>query len=413
MDLTTSYMGMRLDSPVVVASSGLTQSVEGVVRCAKAGAGAVVLKSIFEEQLEAEVTATSKASGEPSEYPEGLEYLERYGREEAFRRYTRLIKEAKEVVDIPVIASVHCVSAGAWINYAERMQLAGADALELNVFAIPSDPGREPREYEQIYFDIAREVQGKLNIPVALKIGSYFSGLAHTATRLSRHVDALVLFNRFYRVDFDIEAMKPVPAEMFSHPDDMVVPLRWIAILAERVDCDLAATTGVHDAAGVIKQLLAGAAVAQVCSALYWKRDPGYLRTILEEIAGWMERRGFSSIDEFRGKLAQRRRALAVHALHRGQGTRLEDGDVSQTPVSGTGHEFPRIHSDRLESCPVPETGVWETSPIPRFRRCSSSGPRRFPGPCASRRRPAAPPRAATYRRGRYRPPRARPPVAP
>ena len=305
MSLATRYMGLELSNPVIVSSSGLTQSVDSITQCAEAGAGAVVIKSVFEEEIQAEVRAVVDRSHFPSAYPEGRDHLERYSREQAFDFYLKLIREAKEAVSIPIIGSVNCVSAAGWMEYTSRFEEAGADALELNVFVLPADIERDPQSYEELYFEVAEGVRRRVSIPVSLKIGPYFSGLAHTAHELSRRVDALVLFNRFYRLDIDIEELRVVPAEPFSDANEGVIPMRWIAILAGLVECDLAATTGVHDGAGVVKQLLAGATAVQVCSALYRQRDVGYLRRILDDVTDWMARHGFAHVDDFRGHLSQ------------------------------------------------------------------------------------------------------------
>jgi dihydroorotate dehydrogenase (fumarate) len=305
MSLTTRYMGLSLQNPVIVSSSGITQSVEGVERCAEAGAGAVVLKSIFEEEIQARTRGALEGSHFPTDFPEGRDYLERYSQEEAFSRYLKLVRNAKQAVSIPVIGSIHCISADGWTDFASRLQDVGADGIELNVFVLPTDIRRDPRSYEDVYFRIVEAVRRNVSIPIALKIGSYFSGLARTAVELSRAVDALVLFNRFYRLDIDVEALRVVPAEPFSDPGEAVIPMRWISILSGRVECDLAANTGVHDGTGVVKQLLAGATAVQLCSALYHQRAIEYLSTILDEVGDWMTRHGFRSVDDFRGKLAQ------------------------------------------------------------------------------------------------------------
>jgi dihydroorotate dehydrogenase (fumarate) len=305
VQLATKYLGLELPAPVIVSSSGLTQTVDGVRRCAAAGAGAVVLKSIFEEQITSEVDGLVDQSESPGWHPEAEEYLTRYGREDAVSGYLALIREAKRAVDIPVIASVHCVTAGAWTDFAERMEQAGADALELNVFVLPSDPRRDAKANEKVYFDIARAVKRKISIPVALKIGRYFSGLSQFVTKLSYSgVDGLVLFNRFVKLDFDIEEQRIVPASIFSHPEELALPLRWISILSGQVGCNLAAATGVHDGAAVVKQLLAGASAVQVCSALY-QREIEYVGTMLDDVRVWMERHGYTSVDEFRGRMSQ------------------------------------------------------------------------------------------------------------
>ena len=305
MDLSTQYMGLSLRNPLIVSSSGITQSVDGVVRCAEAGAGAVVLKSVFEESIRAEAQNVIDNSVFPSGYPEGREYVERYSQEDAFASYLKLIRDAKRAVSIPVIGSVHCVSASGWTEYANRLQEVGADALELNIFVLPIDPKRDPRSYEQFYFEVADAVRRQVSIPVALKIGSYFSGLARTAVELSKRVSALVLFNRFFRFDIDPEGMRVIPAGPFSDPAEAVIPLRWISILSGQVKCDLAATTGIHDGAGVVKQLLAGATAVQICSALYRQSEIGYLATVLDEVTNWMKRHQFQRVSDFRGKLSQ------------------------------------------------------------------------------------------------------------
>jgi dihydroorotate dehydrogenase (fumarate) len=306
IDLSTTYMGLRLPNPVVVSSSGLTASLDNLRRCAEAGAGAVVLKSIFEEQIAAE-SAEEVRDGETFGFHvEAEEYLARYGREDAFGRYLELIAAAKRALPVPVIASVHCVSAGGWVDLAERVQQAGADALELNVFALPADPRRDAAGHEKLYFDVARAVVRRVSIPVALKVGPYFSGLARTLVELSKTgVGALVLFNRFLPIDFDLDTLEVVPGVIYSTPAEMHLPLRWISILSGRVRCELAAATGVHDGAAVVKQLLAGAAAVQVCSALYQRGIP-YLGTMVREVGEWMAAKGFGSIEQLRGRLAQK-----------------------------------------------------------------------------------------------------------
>ncbi len=305
-DLSTTYLGLRLRNPVVVSSSGLTSTLDGVRQCADAGAGAVVLRSIFEEQIDAEAAA---ATGDGASYGyqlEAEEYLARYGREGAVEPYLELIREAKRAVSVPVIASVHCVSSGGWTDFAARVQDAGADALELNVFVLPVDPAQGAIDNEKIYFDVAGAVAGRVEIPVALKIGPYFSGLAQTLIQLSRSgIRGLVLFNRPFPIDFDLETMELAPGVIYSSPAEMHQSLRWISILSGRVFCDLAAATGVHDGAAVVKQLLAGASTVQVCSALY-ENDVAHLSAMTRQVEAWMERKGYERIAQFRGALAQK-----------------------------------------------------------------------------------------------------------
>ncbi len=299
-------MGLRLRNPVVVSSSGLTSTLDGVRRCAEAGAGAVVLRSIFEEQIDADAASTTGFGPAVGYRLEADEYLARYGRESAVEPALELIYEAKKAVSVPVIASVHCVSIGGWTDFAERVQEAGADALELNVFVLPVETDRDASDNEKVYFDVARAVSAKVDIPVALKIGPYFSAMAQTLVQLSRSgVDGLVLFNRPFPIDFDLDALELAQGVVYSSPAEMHLPLRWISILSGRVFCDLAAATGAHDGAAVVKQLLAGASAVQVCSALY-EHGVEYLQTMLSEVGDWMAGRGYDRIAQFHGILAQK-----------------------------------------------------------------------------------------------------------
>jgi dihydroorotate dehydrogenase (fumarate) len=307
-DLTTRYLGLTLSNPVIAGSSGLTQSLDGVRRCADAGAGAVVLKSIFEEEILGEVDRLVAVTGDVTYQLEAEEYLNRFGREDAMSGYLQLIRDAKKAVSVPVIASINCTTTGGWVDFARHMEQAGADGLELNVFLLPADADRDGVFYERTYFEIAEQVTKAVSIPVALKVGPYFSSLVRTLSRLSRTgIKGLVLFNRFYRIDFDIEAMTLTSGTRLSAPEEMEVPLRWISILSGTAGCDLAATTGVHDGAGVVKQLLAGAAAVQVCSALY-RDGEGSIGAMLADVSSWMDRHGFTELPQFKGRLRQRGR---------------------------------------------------------------------------------------------------------
>lgn len=302
-DLSTKYMGMRLASPIVAASSGLTKSVEGVVRCAEAGAGAVVLKSIFEEQIIAGVSDLMEKSEDSFWHPEAADYIIQYGMENEVDRTLALIRDAKAKTKIPIIASVHCVTPGTWVEFAGRIEKAGADALELNVFVLPSDPRRDGRANERVHFEILEAVKSRVSIPVSLKIGRFFSGFAGTVRELAdRGADGLVLFNRYAGMDIDTEKMTVVRAAPMSEPGEIAETLRWVGILSGAVPCDIAASTGVHDGSAAVKALLAGAAAVQVCTALY-RNGVGYIETMLREMEAWMGRRGFSTVEDFRGKL--------------------------------------------------------------------------------------------------------------
>ncbi len=308
-DLATTYMGLKLKNPLVVGSSGLANSVEGVVACEEAGVGAVVLKSIFEEEITAEVDGVVASGQTPHMHPEAADYVRNYGLENAVGRYISLVSDAKKAVSIPVIPSIHCVSATGWLDFAKRVEIAGADALELNVFVFPSDPESDGRVNEQICIDAVRSVKDLASIPVAIKIGSFFSGLAHTAARLSEAgADAIVLFNRFMRFDFDLEKMELIRTGHLSGPEEMYPTLRWVSILAGQLECDLVATTGINDGGAVVKQLLAGATATQVCSAFY-RNGIGHAGVILDELESWMDSHGYASVADLRGKMSQERSA--------------------------------------------------------------------------------------------------------
>lgn len=304
MDLTTRYLGLVLSNPVIVASCSLTNSVDGVRACADAGAGAVVLKSLFEEQIKADVKKLERdiwISG----HPEAVDYVRNVGLALGPREYLNLIEQAKRAVTIPVIASLNCVSPGQWPDYAKKICTAGADALELNISVMPVEPHRSSEEIENVYFRIVEEVKKRVDLPIAVKVGPYFTSTARMATELCRRgAAALVFFNRFYQPDINIDKMNLVAGYRFSSPEEMNVSLRWIALLAGRIQCDFAASTGVHDGVGVLKHLLAGANAVQVCSTLY-VNGVQHIEKILTQIKEWMAQHKIASLGEIQGKLSQ------------------------------------------------------------------------------------------------------------
>jgi dihydroorotate dehydrogenase (fumarate) len=282
----------------------LTKTPDGVRRCEDAGAAAVVLKSLFEEQIDAEIAAVEDAMGAPW-HAEAFEYMEKMGKQHGPRDYLKVIEEAKAAVSIPVIASLNCVAPKQWVDYARRIQSAGANALELNISLLPSDPQRSADEIENTYFEIVEKVRSLVEIPIAVKIGPYFTSLARVAGELAnRGAAALVLFNRFYQFDIDVEKISLAAGQRLSTPDEIHLPLRWVALLAGRVRCDLVASTGVHGGAGVIKQLLAGATAVQICSVLY-RQGLEQIGRILDDVQDWMSRHHCDSLDQIRGKLSQ------------------------------------------------------------------------------------------------------------
>ena len=304
-DLTTHYLGLKLRNPLIAGSSGLSNSIKGVKEFEDNGAGAVVLKSIFEEEIVFEYQDVLKEAREEGVNMDQFDYFDYQIKGEKLKKYTALISECKSSVSIPVIASINCVYSHEWTAFAKQLQDAGADALELNMFFLPSDFARTTEEKEKAYFQIIENVKKTVSIPIALKISYYFSNLGPMIQQLSETgIAGLVLFNRFYSPDFDIDKLEVVSSNVFSNPSDLHLSLRWIAIMAERVSCDLAASTGVHDGNALIKQILAGANAVQVVSSLY-KNGKGQIKTMLSTLDEWMTRKGFNRLSDFRGKLSQ------------------------------------------------------------------------------------------------------------
>jgi dihydroorotate dehydrogenase (fumarate) len=304
-DLSTHYLGLELKNPLIAGSSGLSRTVKGVKALEDNGAGAVVLKSIFEEEIVYEYEDMLKEASEEGVNLDQFDYYDYQIKDEKLTKYTRLISECKSGVSIPVIASVNCVYSHEWIAFAKKLQDAGADALELNMFFLPSDFDRTTEEKERAYFQIIEKVQNIVSIPIALKISYYFSNLGPMIQQLSESgVAGLVLFNRFYNPDIDIDKLEVVSSNVFSNPSDLHMSLRWIAIMAERVSCDLAASTGVHDGNALIKQILAGANAVQVVSSLY-QNGKGQIKTMLDTLEEWMAAKGFNRLSDFRGKMSQ------------------------------------------------------------------------------------------------------------
>ncbi len=300
----TTWLGLKLKSPIVAASSGLTNSVENIVELERNGVGAVVLKSLFEEQIAHQVDSTMGQNEFSNYYPEAEDYIHHYTHSNELSIYLDLIRTAKQAVNIPIVASINCVSdSNKWISFAKKIEQAGADALELNIFILPSDPTKQGNENEKIYFDIVEKVSKVISIPISLKISYYFSGLAEFVTRLSwTDIKGLVLFNRFYSPDIDIDKLEVKSSFVFSKPSDLSIPLRWVAMLSPHIKCDIAASTGIHDGESLIKMLLAGAQVAQIASVLY-KKGFQEIGVMSKKLTAWMEDKNFNSLDDFRGKL--------------------------------------------------------------------------------------------------------------
>ena len=307
MDLSTRYLGMTLKNPIVAAASPLTHKLEGIKQLEEAGAAAVVMHSLFEEQIIADsheldhfLSHTAESHAEAITYfPEAQSY--NVGPE----GYLELIRRAKESTSIPIIGSLNGVSAGGWTDYARKIEQAGADALELNIYYIPTDPELTGAEVEQMYVDVVADVAKHVTIPVAVKLGPFFSSPANMAKQLAEAgAGGLVLFNRFYQPDIDPENLVVTPHLVLSTSDDLRLPLRWTAILAGRIPADLAISSGVHTHEDVLKAMMAGARVAQMASELL---DNGLSRIgeILVAMALWMEEREYESVRQMQGSVSQ------------------------------------------------------------------------------------------------------------
>ncbi len=299
-NLSTTYAGLKLRNPFIISSSGITSSLDKIRKLDALGAGAIVLKSLFEEQISYETTKNL----EGSDYPEALDYVKAYTRDNSIGEYLNLIRDAKRAVNIPIIASINCITATEWMDFASQMQEAGADALELNVFFLPMNKEKPSHEYEKVYFDLLEGIRRKISIPVIIKLGYHFSNLTYLINQLYfRKADGVVLFNRFYEPDININDLKATSSEVFSSPADIRNSLRWVGIISSEVPLiDIAASTGIHSGEAAVKQILAGAKAVQVCSVLY-KNGIEFLPKLIDRLESWMIEQNFKSIEEFRGKM--------------------------------------------------------------------------------------------------------------
>jgi len=305
-DLSTNYLGLKLKNPIIVGSCGLTDSVEKVKNLEDAGAGAVVLKSLFEEEIILEMEETIYTmTNRHFVFPETMDYMETVVKEDILSNYLLLIGELKKEVKIPIIASINCVSSQKWTYFAKEIEKAGADALELNLFFLPSDTQKGEIEILETTLDIISKVKEIITIPVALKISMFQSNLIRYVEQINKAgVEGITLFNRSWLPDIDINHLVLSSGFVLSSPSDLGSSLRWVSMFSGRFGCDIAASTGIHDGAGVIKQLLAGARACQVVSSLYINGS-SIIRKMTEELTSWMEVQDFNSIDQFRGRLSQ------------------------------------------------------------------------------------------------------------
>ncbi len=302
INLSTNYMGLSLKNPLIISSSSLTNSAAKIKKLEQAGAGAVVLKSLFEEQVAYETNSLSK--GIHNDYPEAYDYIKNYTLNSSVADYIKLIKEAKAAVSIPVIASIHCYSASEWVAFARQFEEAGADAIELNIYVLDTQKYSDSHTIENKYIQIVQDVVKAVKIPVAVKIGQQFTGIVSFVKNLySAGAKAVVLFNRFFSPDIDIEKLTITSSGVMSSPSDYSAALRWTAIVTGQIkDAEVSASTGIHNGASAVKILLAGAQSFQVCSAVFLHGE-SVITNILNDLSKWMENKKFSTIDEFRGIL--------------------------------------------------------------------------------------------------------------
>jgi dihydroorotate dehydrogenase (fumarate) len=306
MDLATTYMGLRLGNPLVASPSPLSYTLDGIKRLAASGVGAIVLFSLFEEQLrEQAVHDAAVVDGPADSFAEALDYVPEIAKEDPGpRRYLRLLERAAETLEVPIIASLNGTTAEGWTVYARAMQEAGAAAIELNIYYLPGDPGIAGRDVEQRHVDVLERVKSTVTVPVAVKLSPYFSSPGEMALRLDRAgADGLVLFNRFLQPDIDPEELVVLPKVNLSTAADARLPRTWIALLRGKVSASLAASSGVEVAADVARYLLAGADVVMTTSALL-RHGAQYAGELIDGLATWMDRKGFSSVEELRGMLA-------------------------------------------------------------------------------------------------------------
>ncbi len=302
LSLETTYGGLKLKNPIIVGSSGLTNSVDKIVNLASKGAGAVIIKSLFEEQIMYEVSKTLNGG---HNYPESYEYIAEYVKSNNIKNYLNLITEAKNRVDIPIIASINCYEGKKWVEFVKEIAKAGADAIEINIYYLPVDKNRSSADYEEVYFTLLAKLKKEVNLPIIYKLGNQFTNLTAVANRLKADgVAGITLFNRFYEPDIDIERLALTSSEVFSTPSELRRVLRWIAIIHDKVKgLEMSASTGIHDSKGAIKCLLAGASSVQLCSTIY-KNGVDVIPQILQGIEQWMERKNFHSIKDFKGLMS-------------------------------------------------------------------------------------------------------------
>ncbi len=301
INLSTEYLGLQLKNPVIVASSGLVNSTIGVKKCEEQGASAVILKSLFEEQILKELDNHKQLTKDM--HPEAYDYIKSITSDFSETAYINLIEQCKSQTNIPIIASINCISQEGWTTYAKQIEKAKADALELNIAFMPDNLEISAHEIHQKYYEIVSKIKETVSIPVSVKVGPFFTSFGKFAKKLTEHgADGLVLFNRFYQFDIDINNIRISGENKLSSSTEMHTSLRWIALLSGLLNCSFSASTGIHTADDAIKQILAGADTVQLCSTLYLN---GYerIKVILQGIENWMKEHNYSSISDIKGRM--------------------------------------------------------------------------------------------------------------
>ena len=304
MDTKTKYLGLELKSPIVVGSCGLTADVDKMVQMEQAGAGAVVVKSVFEEQIIHDIKRNTHMVAPTDSYGDSYEYIAQHVADDSLERHFNMMREAKRRLSIPVIGSINCFSYENWLTYAQKFQDTGCDALELNMAILPYETTLSSDDVERTYNQIINTLRKSVSIPISIKVGTYFTDMAKQMQQLSwMGIQGVTMFNKNVEVDIDIENETLKNATCLSNPEDIYKTLRWVAILSKKMRCDLSATTGVYTSADVVKMLLAGATTVQVVSCLY-KNGIDTLRELNDGLKVWMERKGYDKLSDFRGKLS-------------------------------------------------------------------------------------------------------------
>ncbi|MCR4828890.1 MAG: dihydroorotate dehydrogenase-like protein [Bacteroidales bacterium] len=304
MNTNTKYLGLDIKSPIVVGSCGLTHDIDNLVKMEQAGAGAVIIKSVFEEQIIYDIKHSLSVMAPTENYGMSYEYIANHVAEDSLSKHFDLITEAKKRLSIPVVGSINCYSFENWMTYTKRFQDVGCDALELNMAVLPYETTLSCEDVDRLFSDIINTLKKSVSIPISIKVSQNFTDMANFMQRLSwMGINGITMFNKAINVDVDLDTLTLKHAPSLSSPDDIYNTLRWTAILSKKLRCDISASTGVHTADDVVKLLVAGAGTVQVVSCLY-KNGVDYVRTLNDGLNAWMQNKGYDSLDQFRGKLA-------------------------------------------------------------------------------------------------------------